>query len=77
MSAKGLRSQQVEAQASVLATVVASTTTRVEAVTSLLPRIAAGTPTGIEGVARVMVEAETFMHWGHGARPTASLCLVD
>jgi len=44
---------------------------------SLLPLIAMGTPTGIEGVARVTVEAETLMHWGHNAWPAASLCLVD
>ena len=50
------------AQASVHATVVASTMMRVVAADSLLPRIAAGTPTGIEGVAHVTVEVETFMH---------------
>ena len=36
-----------------------------------------GMPAGNEGVARVMVEAETFMHQGYGAWPAASLCLVD
>ena len=53
----------------VLATVVASATTRVVAVASPLPRIAMGTHAGIEGVARVTVEAEMFMHRDRDARP--------
>ena len=77
VSPKGLKSQQVGAQASVLAVVVASATTRVVAMASHLPLIIVGTPAGIEGVTRVMVEAEMLMHQGHGARPTTSLCLVD
>ena len=77
MSAKGLRSQQVEAQASVLATVVASTTTRVVAIDSSLPRIIVGMPTGIEGVPRVMVAAETLMHRDHDTRPATLRRLVD
>ena len=44
---------------------------------SLLPLIIVSMPAGIQGVARVTVEAETLMHWDHGARPAASLCLVD
>ena len=61
----------------VLTAVIASATTRVVAVAILLPRIAAGMPAGVEGVGRVTVEAETLMHWDHGARPTALLRLVD
>ena len=60
--AKGLRSRQVRARASILTTIVASATMRVVAMASLLPRIVVGTPTGVERVARVMVEAKTFMH---------------
>ena len=62
VSAKGLRSRQVGAWVSVLATIIASTIMRVVAMASLLPRIAAGTPVSVEAVARVTVEAETFMH---------------
>ena len=57
-----LRSQQVRAQASVLATVVASAMMRVVAMASLLPRIAVGTSASVEGVVRVIVEVETLMH---------------
>ena len=77
VSAKGLRSRQVRARASVLAAVVASVTMRVVAAASLLPLIAVGTPAGIEGVARIMVEADTFMHWGRNTWHDTSLCLVD
>ena len=77
VSAKGLRSQEVRARASVLAAVVASTMMRVVAMASLLPRISVGTPTGIEGVARVMVAAETLMLWDRGARPATLWPLVD
>ena len=77
VSAKGLRSWQVGAQALVLAVVVASAMTRVVAASSLLPCIAAGTPAGVEGVACVMVEAETLMHQDRGARPITLLHLVD
>ena len=76
-SAKGLRSQEVGAQASVLATVIASAMTWVVATASPLPCIAAGTPMGVEGVACVAVEAETLMHRNRGERPTALLRLVD
>ena len=76
-SAKGLRSRQVEAQASVLAAVVVSTMTWVVTVASPLPHVATGRPTGIEGVACVMVEGETLMHQNHGTRPTTLSCLVD
>ena len=75
--AKGLRSRQVGAQASVLTPVIASATMRVVATASLLPLITIGMPAGIQGVARVTVEAETLMHRGYGVWPTASLCLVD
>ena len=47
VSAKGLRSWQVRARASVLAAVVESATTRVLATASLLPLITMGTPVGI------------------------------
>jgi len=77
VSAKGLRSWQVRAQALVLAAIVASAMTRVVAMASLLPRITAGTPTDVNGVARAMVEAETLMHRDHGVWPTALLRLVD
>ena len=77
VSAKGLRSWQVRARASVLTTVIASAMMRVIATASLLPLIAAGTPTGISGVARITVGAETLKHRSHGARPAASLRLVD
>ena len=50
---------------------------RVVATASLLPLITVGMPVGIKGVARIMVEAETLMHRGHGMCPAASLCLVD
>ena len=77
MLAKGLRSRQVGARASVLAAIVASATTRVVAAASLLPRISVGTPMGVEGVTHVTVEAETFIHRDHGARPATLLRLVD
>ena len=67
MLAKGLRSWQVGAQASVLAIVIASTMMRVVAMVSSLPRIAMGTPVGLEGVSRIIVVAETLMRWDHGA----------
>ena len=47
VSAKGLRSWQVGAWVSVLATIIASTIMRVVAMASLLPLIAVGTPAGI------------------------------
>ena len=77
VSAKGLRSQQVRALASVLAAVVASATTRVVAVAGPLSYVTAGTPMGIEGVVRVMVVAETLVHRDRSARPAVLLCLVD
>ena len=49
-SAKGLRSQQVGARASVLTTIIASTTMWVVAMAILLPRIVVGTPTSVGGV---------------------------
>ena len=61
----------------VLAAIIAFATMRVVATASLLPLITVGTPTGIKRVARVMVEAETLMHQGRGARPVATLRLVD
>ena len=73
VSAKGLRSRQVEAWALVLAVVIASATMRVVAAASLLPLIAAG----IQGVARVMVEVETLMHRDLGTQPAALLRVVD
>ena len=77
VSAKGLRSQQVGARASVFAAIVAPAMMREVAAASLLPRIAVGMPAGIKGVACVTVEAETFMHRDHGAWPAALLRLVD
>ena len=77
VSAKGLRSQQVGAQASILAAVVASTMMWGVAVASPLPHITASMPTGIEGVACVMVEAETLMHQNRGAWPVTLLGLMD
>ena len=47
VSVEGLRSQQVEARALILAAVIASATMRVVAVASLLPLITIGTPTDI------------------------------
>ena len=61
----------------VLAAVVASATMMVVDTASVLPCISVGTPMGIEGVARVMVEAEMFMHRDCGAWPAALLRLVD
>ena len=75
--AKGLRSRQVRARASVLAAIVASATMRVVAVACPLPRITAGTPTGVEGVASVMMEVKTLMHRNRGVRPATLLRLVD
>ena len=77
MSAKGLRSQLVRTWASILAAVIASTTTRVVAAAGPLPRITMGTPAGIEGVVRVTVAVETLVHQDRGAWPAASLRLVD
>ena len=77
MPTKGMRSQQVDAWALVLAIVVASTMMRVVAMASFLPRITVGTPAGVEGVARVTVEAKMLMHRDHGAQPATLLLLVD
>ena len=57
VSAKGPRSRQVGAQASVLAVVIASATTRVVAAAGL----PMGMPAGIEGVVRVTVAAKTLV----------------
>ena len=77
VSAEGLRSWQVGARASVLAVVVASTTTRVVATAGPLPRVAVGTPAGIECVTRITVVAEMLMYQDRGAQPAALWCLVD
>ena len=77
VSAKGLRTRQVRAQASVLAAIIASATMRVVATASPLPHIATSMPTGIKAVPHVAVEAKTLMHWGRSVRPYASLRLVD
>ena len=77
VSAKGLRSRQVRARASVLAAIVASATMRVVAVACPLPRITAGTSTGVEGIARVMMKAEMLMHQDRDAWPATLSCLVD
>ena len=77
VSVKGLRSQQVRAQASILATVIASAMMRVVAMASLLLLITVGTPVGIQGVTRFTLEAETLMHRDHGAQPAALWCQVD
>ena len=50
---------------------------RVVATASLLPLITVGMPVGIKGVARIMVEAETLMHWDLSAWSAVLLCLVD
>ena len=73
VSTEGPRPQQARARASVLATVIASATTRVVAMASLLPRIAMGTSAGVEGVAHITVEAKTFVHQDR----SALLRLVD
>ena len=77
MLAKGLRSRQARARASILATVLASATTRVVVVASSLPRIAIGAPTGIVGIMRITVVAMMLMHRDHGAQPATLWCLVD
>ena len=77
MSAKGLRPWQAGAQALVLATVVASDTTRVIAASSSLSQVIIGMSVGVEGVARVMVAAETLTHWDRGVLPTSLCFLVD
>ena len=77
MSAKGLRSRQARARASVLAAVVASAMMRVIAVASSLSRVIVGTPAGVEGVACVTVAAETLMHRDRGVLPVALWRLVD
>ena len=66
-SAEGLMSQQVGAQALVLATIVASTATRVIAMAGFLSLAASSMPTGIQRVMCVTVEIETLMHRGHSA----------
>ena len=76
-SAKGLRSWEVEARASVLATVVAFAMMWVVATASPLPRITIGMLAGVEDVTCIVVEAETLMHQNRGAWPAALLCLVD
>ena len=75
--AKGPRSHQVGAQASVLTTIIASATARVIAVVSSLSRIIVGTPASVEGIACAMVEAETLMHRVHGVLRTTLWRLVD
>ena len=77
VSAKGLRSQQVKAQASVFTAVVASATTTVVATASLLPHITMGTPAGIEGVACVTVMAKMLMHRDRGALHASLWILMD
>ena len=76
MSAKGLRSRQVRARASVFIAIIASATMRVVAAASLLPRITAGTPVGIEGIVCVTMVTETLMYRDRSAQPTTSLRLV-
>ena len=77
VSAKGLRSQQVRAQASILAIVIASTMMRVVAAAGFLSLVASSTPMGIQGVTCITVEAEMLMHRGHGAPSAAAWRLVD
>ena len=77
MSAKGLRSWQVRAQALIFAAIVASETMRVVATASIFPCITMGTLAGVESVMHVTVEAETFMHRDRGARLAALPCLAD
>jgi len=76
-SAKGLRSWQARARASVLSTVVASVMMWVVAKASPFPCITTGTPVSIEDVACIAVEAKTLMHRNRGVWPTTLLCLVD
>ena len=77
VSTKGLRSRQVRAQASVLAAVIVSTTTRVVAMARPLPRIIVGMPVGVEGVVRVMVAAEMLLHRNCDAWPAVIRRSVD
>ena len=74
---KGLRSQKAEAQASVLAAVVAFATTWVVATAGPPPCLTVGTPMGVQDIACVAVEAETFMHRNRAAWSAALLCPVD
>ena len=77
MSAKGLRPQQARARASVLAAVIASTTTRVIAASSSLSWVIVGASASVEGVVCVMVAVETLMHRDCGVLPTSLWFLVD
>ena len=74
---KGLRPRRDEAQASVLAAVIAFATMRVIAAGSSLSWVVMGTRASVEGVACVTVAAETLMHWGHGALLAVLWRLVD
>ena len=73
MPTKGLGPHWFGAMTLVFIMVIASALLMVVTVAGPLPRIAVG----IDGVARVTVVAEMFMHRDRGARPAASLCLVD
>ena len=77
VSTEGLRPRKAGAQASVLATVVASIAMRVIATASSLSWFIVGTPAGIEGVACVSVASETLMHRDHGVLSATLWRLVD
>ena len=77
MSAEGLRPRQAGARASVLAAVIASTTTRVIAASGSLSGVIVGTSVGVEGVACTTVVDETLTHWDRGALPASLWLLVD
>ena len=75
VSAKGLRSQQVEARASVLATIIASTTIRVVAVASLLPlRTTANGDVHDTLYARRHARGEVREKASHGYHPHRGRC---
>jgi len=76
-SAKGLRSRQAGARASVLAAVVASIAMRMIAVVGSFSWVAVGASVGVESDACVVVTAETLMYQDRSAPPATLWCLVD
>ena len=77
VTAKGRRTLQAEAQASVLTAVVASAMTRTIAMAGSFSWVTVGVSAGVEGAACIMVAAETLMHQDRGALPAALWFLVD
>ena len=61
----------------VLATVVASATTRMTAVAGSFSRVLVGMPTGVESAMCVTVAVEMLMYRDRDALPAALWCLVD